>query len=252
MKYFFFISLYIFCFCQKINDGILPFWIVWNVGQGQWVSYINNQTCYHFDAGGEFFDYKKFKKHCKDKRNVFSFSHWDWDHINLTGKLKKTVLKSCILYFPNGPSRPHKKRFLSRLPTCGNITTPFYTYSPKGRVKTSNNWSRVFFNSFIIIPGDGSKKTDQKWLPLLKSLIKEKPKYLILAHHGSKNSTSKQLLQFVKKGGTAISSARKKRYGHPHPSIYKLLKANGISLLSTEDFGHIHFTYDSTTDLRDF
>ncbi len=242
MKYFLSTTFYIFCFCQQINEGVLPFWVVWHVGQGQCVSYIDNHICYHFDAGGEFFDYKKFKKYCKNKDNIFSFSHWDWDHIGLTRKLARTVLNSCILYLPNGPSSSYKRQFLSTLPSCKNTSNiPFYAYSPEGSIKTSNNWSRVFFNSLIIIPGDGSKKTDQKWLPILNSLFNKKSQYLILGHHGSKNSTSKELVKSLKKGGTAISSARKKRYGHPHPFISKLLKINGINLLSTEDFGHIYF-----------
>ena len=108
--------------------------------------------------------------------------------------------------------------------------TPVYVYSPKGHIKTSNNWSRVFFNTKLIIAGDGSKKTDKKWLPFLIG----QPEYLVLGHHGSKTSTSKQLLKSLKKGGTAISSARKKRYGHPHPYVQKLLKKNGINLLLTE------------------
>ena len=242
MKFFLPIGFYIFCFCQQINEGILPFWVVWHVGQGQWVSYIDNHTCYHFDAGGEFFDYRKFKKYCKDKSNVFSFSHWDWDHIGLTRKLVKVVLRSCRLYLPNGPPSLYKKQFLSILPSCKSVDNlPFYVYSPKGSIKTSNNWSRVFFNSYVIIPGDGSKKTDRKWLPVLKSLFNQKSQYLVLGHHGSKTSTSKELVESLKKGGTAISSARKKRYGHPHPSISKLLRTNGINLLSTEDFGNIYF-----------
>ena len=242
MRYFLPIAFYISCFCQQVNEGTLPFWVVWHVGQGQFVSYVDNHTCYHFDAGGEFFDDKKFRKHCKTKSNIFSFSHWDWDHIGLVRKLVKSVLKSCRLYLPNGPSPPNKRRFLSVLPPCRNVTSiPFYAYSPKGPIKTSNNWSRVFFNSYIVIPGDGSKKTDQKWLPTLKSLFNKKIKYLILGHHGSKSSTSKELVRYLKKGGTAISSARRKRYGHPHPSISNFLQTAGINLLSTEDFGHIYF-----------
>ncbi len=243
MKYFFLITLYILCFCQKVNNGLLPFWIVWNVGQGQWVSYVDSFTCYHFDAGGEFFDDKKFKKHCQDKYNVFSFSHWDWDHINLTRKLKRLVLYSCLLYPPNGPTNIYKERFLSALYPCKkNTSMPLTVYSPRGSIKTSNNWSRVFLNYRVIIPGDGSKKTDKKWLHLLKQLpLNKTTHYLVLAHHGSKTGTSKELLQFMKKGSTAISSARRKRYGHPHPFIQKLLKIHSVNLISTEDFGHIYF-----------
>ena len=30
-------------------------WIIWNSGQGQWVTQVTNETCTHFDFGGEVF-----------------------------------------------------------------------------------------------------------------------------------------------------------------------------------------------------
>lgn len=29
--------------------------VIWNIGQGQWVTAINETICFHFDMGGEFF-----------------------------------------------------------------------------------------------------------------------------------------------------------------------------------------------------
>ena len=34
-------------------------WVIWNVGQGQWITEIENDTCTHFDFGGEVFAIKK-------------------------------------------------------------------------------------------------------------------------------------------------------------------------------------------------
>ena len=41
--------------------------IIWNVGQGQWVTAVEFDRCLHFDFGGEFFQLKEIK-------NIFTSS----------------------------------------------------------------------------------------------------------------------------------------------------------------------------------
>jgi metal-dependent hydrolase (beta-lactamase superfamily II) len=56
--------------------------IVWNVGQGQWVTIIYPTQCLHFDVGGETAPFRKVIKSCKEKSNKIFLSHGDWDHLN--------------------------------------------------------------------------------------------------------------------------------------------------------------------------
>lgn len=63
---------------------------------------------------------------------------------------------------------------------------------------------------------------------------------LILGHHGSKSSTSEYLLNNLSIR-QSISSARWKRYHHPHPQVLARLQIKKIPNLRTEDWGHIIF-----------
>ncbi len=86
--------------------------IVWNVGQGLWVTYISGGICHHFDIGGEknkmylFID--SLKNHCASNLNYAYFSHWDWDHINLAPAARKSLPNLCIKIMPQG--RPNSKK----------------------------------------------------------------------------------------------------------------------------------------------
>ncbi len=228
------LALYILLFSVSVSDGLPDKWVIWNVGQGLMVSHVSVNKCYHFDAGGEFIDKKKFYKMCGRKHNIFSYTHWDWDHINLTRVLKKLTYSSCVLVPPNGEVNLKKQRFLFLKKCPPNIDSIVDVFTPK-KYKTSNQASRVYHNNQIIIPGDSDKKSDKAWT------IKTNQEFLVLAHHGSKMSTSEQFIKKSKNLKMAISSARYKRYKHPHHSVRKLLTKYGISLIRTEIWGDIIF-----------
>ena len=234
--------LYILLFSANVADGLPDRWVVWNVGQGQMVSHVSYDKCYHFDAGGEFIDKKKFHKMCGSKQNIFSYTHWDWDHINLTKILRKLTLRSCMLEPPNGKADIKKQRFLFLKKCPPNVDPIINVFTPK-HYKNSNQASKVYYNSQIFIPGDSDKKSEKYWtMPTNQNV-------LVLAHHGSKMSTSERFIQKSKNFKMAISSARHKRYKHPHHSVKKLLTRYGISLIRTEIWGDIIF-YTSTRPSR--
>ncbi|MGE5086515.1 MAG: hydrolase, partial [Bacillota bacterium] len=91
--------------------------VVWNIGQGQWVTAINDSTCFHFDTGGEFFPWKKLKKYCGDQKNQISLSHWDNDHINGL-KSWPHNWNTCLAIRPLGRSSQKKAQLLSRFSDC--------------------------------------------------------------------------------------------------------------------------------------
>lgn len=62
---------------------------------------------------------------------------------------------------------------------------------------------------------------------------------LALGHHGSRTSTSKDLLKELPNLKLAIASARKRRYGHPHRETVEALGKFKVPILSTEDWGNI-------------
>ena len=63
--------------------------------------------------------------------------------------------------------------------------------------------------------------------------------YLKVAHHGSRNSTSEQLLAQIQPQMAVISCGKKNRYGHPHEETRKRLLAVGTKVYRTDQIGAV-------------
>ena len=62
---------------------------------------------------------------------------------------------------------------------------------------------------------------------------------LKVAHHGSKNSTSEELLKVLMPDYSLISCGRNNWYGHPHPELLKRLEEAGSRIMATYEKGAI-------------
>ena len=60
-----------------------------------------------------------------------------------------------------------------------------------------------------------------------------------VAHHGSKNSTSVELLEQIRPSLSIISCGRNNRYGHPHPELLERLEQAGSIVLQTSESGAV-------------
>lgn len=214
----------------------LPELIVWNVGQGQWVTIIDDQACWHLDMGGEFAPWAEIAKLCRRRPNRISLSHWDNDHIGFTRKARGQLPDLCVLNAPLGPASPRKQELIAPLPLCegpspwtqwGNLTG-----------KTANAKSWVVQTHGVLAPGDSPRDQERVWIHHMGDLAAVN--ILILGHHGSRTSTSRELLNSLPKLKFAVSSARLRRYGHPHQEVVNLLQEKHIPLLRTEEWGTIH------------
>lgn len=211
--------------------------VIWNVGQGQWITIAEQNTCFHFDMGGEFFPWEKLEKLCRRRTNEVILSHWDWDHIGALGqsRLLKTLPDICIRSAPLGTSSPRKMKIIKKFRRCPGEVPGLSSWSPP-HSKNSNDSSRVYLFKNILMPGDSTKKMEEVWskVPWISSA-----RVLILGHHGSHTSTSDALLNRLASLKISISSARWRRYSHPHPQTLARLKRFNTLLLRTEDWGHI-------------
>ena len=214
--------------------------IVWNVGQGQMLTYQTPKMCAHFDAGGERkrFPKNKLLKLCYDKENIIYYTHWDQDHINFSSHVQKIFPSLCRAKISlKDPKKKYKLRRIKKIPFCKKTPdkikelTGFYH-----RAKTSNERSRIFvIANKILVPGDSNKKMEKYW----SSLIPPSIEVLVAGHHGSKTSSSPLLISKLKNLKLVVVSARKQKYGHPHPSVVKRFNQKKILVKTTEDFGHI-------------
>ncbi len=70
---------------------------------------------------------------------------------------------------------------------------------------------------------------------------------LKVGHHGSKSSTTEELLQVVQPRIAVISAGERNPYGHPHKEVIVRLKSRNIIILRTDQSGAIAYTFREKT-----
>ena len=65
---------------------------------------------------------------------------------------------------------------------------------------------------------------------------------LKVAHHGSRNSSSEEILDTIGAKVAVISCGKGNRYGHPHRELLDRLEKNGYQIHRTDLEGMIRFT----------
>ena len=224
---------------QKITSPRPDTLIVWNVGQGLWVTLATMRQCLHFDMGGEFSDWDTLKRWCGRRENLAHFSHWDWDHIGFARRAAMRLNHFCVADYPSGPAPTRRKaRMIGELRACNRSHQPRLTWRKTKKRINSNALSRVFLlHGEVLAPGDSTAKQERRWARRLK--MPEEIRWLVLGHHGSRTSTSRELIAHLSRLKLAIASQRQARYGHPHGLVVARLRRAGVPVLTTEHWGHI-------------
>lgn len=125
-----------------------------------------------------------------------------------------------------------------------NILYPFESLENK-EIKNTNNASiisrLVFGNTAFVFTGDVYKSVERK---LVNGGVIVESDVLKIGHHGSKTSTSRELLEQVMPKTAVISVGRENRYGHPYDEVLELLIEYGIKVLRTDQAGDIKIISD--------
>ncbi|GIL16558.1 MAG: hypothetical protein BroJett040_03090 [Oligoflexia bacterium] len=212
--------------------------VIWNVGQGQWVTLRTETECLHLDMGGDKNMTRNVSAFCKNRNNRIWLSHWDYDHMSF---VKKYSLhnNSCLESLSGPPPTEFKKRQIEHIPLCSTPTLLvrqiFSDALSHGNAQSQVAYIRLFQ---VLAPGDSTQKQEIKWA---NSATVANTKGLILGHHGSRTSTSDYFLSKMSQLRWAIASAKQSKYGHPHREVLNRLKKKKIPVLRTEDWGSIHF-----------
>ncbi len=243
MKVFFFLLVSLSASPLSWETRPQNYFVVWNIGQGQWTTFIQNEDCLHFDTGGEKFPWQKLRQQCARKKNQVFLSHWDWDHIGAMKNKNKLSSEVCLARRPLGETSLHKQQILPA--PCRESFKPEWEWQPHlpgpGEAKAkanANDLSQIFLTHGFLIPGDSTQKEEKIWAT---ALPQTSVRVLVLGHHGSRTSTSDFLLDHLSQVKMGISSARWQRYRHPHAETVARLKRHHIALLRTEDWGHLWF-----------
>lgn len=227
----------IFKLSVATSPTLIHHWMIWNVGQGQWITLIENSTCSHFDFGGEIFSLKenrqRFLVNCKNKENQFYLSHADFDHYSFYNFIIKNSITSCWQIRPTEPL----KKINNEIPICSEATKLANVLHADSLIQKRNESSTVLQIEQILIPGDSPSQKEKLWVKNIP--LKNEIKILILGHHGSQTSSSEILLSKLPLLKMAIASSRFKKYGHPHKKVLDRLKARHMNVIRTEDWGTI-------------
>lgn len=92
----------------------------------------------------------------------------------------------------------------------------------------------------FLITGDMERATEKK---LIETYELPEMDVLMAGHHGSKNSTSKELLEAVTPG-TVIISVGSNSYGHPAEDTLRRLARAGCDIYRTDRHGTVYLSFD--------
>jgi competence protein ComEC len=95
----------------------------------------------------------------------------------------------------------------------------------------------------ILLPGDAEKQTERQLLAE-NSPGTLRADVLKIGHHGSKNSTTPDLLAAVRPKIGVISAGKDNPYGHPSAELLERLKNAGVRILRTDQEGAVRILTD--------
>lgn len=238
-------------FAMPLKKEVPKRLIIWNVGQGQWLTQVSTEVCLHFDAGGELLPKQQVLDFCQNKPNFIWLSHSDWDHMSALPWIRAKLNPSCLFFSGTSSLKDYKRKILVGFLPCQprrevKLVWPLQTLKSQqdlfkpSRHKTSANIDSAVYilDKTWLIPGDSPSFQEKRWANLVPSVTLS---HLILGHHGSRTATSKYLLEHLPYLRQTIASARQRRYGHPHREVVGRLRLKGVAVISTEDWGHIAF-----------
>jgi competence protein ComEC len=106
------------------------------------------------------------------------------------------------------------------------------------------------FGAFAaLLTGDAPREREEV---LLSRLLSPRIHVLKVGHHGSRTSTSPELLERIRPEVAIVSAGRRNRFGHPHPVVLELLREGGVEILRTDREGlvRIRARKDGTYRIR--
>ncbi|MEM1153122.1 MAG: DNA internalization-related competence protein ComEC/Rec2 [Pseudomonadota bacterium] len=173
-------------------------------------------------------------------------SHQDNDHSAGVGSLLNAVPIRRVLYGGDGSATPRGEACLAgqawRWPD-GSSFQFLSPASPEGL--SSNNSSCVLLieskGHRLLLLGDIETKVEQDLVRYWRARLESD--WLLVAHHGSRTSSSYALLKQVNPAIAVISSGYANRFGHPHPDVSKRLEQLGASIYNTSASGALQFVF---------
>lgn len=233
-----------------------------DIGQGNAVLVKSKNESLLIDGGNRtnsryYYNYIKNKN--LKKIDYMIASHYDEDHIaGLISILENYKVLNVLSPAYKKDTKIYKSFKKSLSNSNANIINPIQGDSFNlGDAKVKILWPKVYKdgvdndNSIVVkityrnmkflFPADASKDVEDQ---LIYSGYNLKSDVLMVGHHGSKYSTSKEFLKEVRPKLAIISVGKNNRYKHPSKEVIKLLNSENIKILRTDIDGNITIKCD--------
>ena len=192
------------------------------------------------------------------KLDYLVLTHYDSDHTDGVESLLSRMKVETVLLPPSEVENPAYREIVelthrhgAQVQTVREETelslgkASLKLYPPVAESADSNNESGLWILSAagereVLILGDADSATERK---LLNTYHVPDVEALVAGHHGSKYSTSNDLLDAVKPETVCISVGSNS-YGHPADETMRRLAEHGCGIYRTDLQGTIHITFD--------
>lgn len=222
---------------------------VLDVGQGQCILFQSEGKNYLIDCGGDSdteaadLAAETLLSQGVSRLDGIILTHWDRDHAGAVENLL-TRLETDLLFLPGGEgasSIPAEKVFVEQDLEVTFGDTKITIFAPSFSFSDNESSLCVLLQTekcAILITGDRSGFGERM---LLRHTALPDVDVLIAGHHGSKNSTSVELLQAVTPETVIISVGEGNPYGHPAPELLQRLQDFGCTVYRTDLNGSITY-----------
>lgn len=175
---------------------------------------------------------------------VMILTHGDSDHIGgLEDVLKSYKVKNI---FSNEQNISSKK--VSQNDVISTNMFDFEVVNPTKNIETDDDninsvagylmyKGNVKWTAFL--SADIDKETEQRLV--WQKILNKQTDVLKVAHHGSENGTSNEILDFLKPKIGVISVGKNNRFDHPRKEVLERLKSRNIEIKRTDEIGDIVF-----------
>ncbi len=236
-----------------------------DVGQGECICVQTKEGhCFLFDGGssntsnvGERIILPFLQYEGIDVVDGVFLSHSDADHINgILQLLQEDNVSIKNIFLPDVAEG--EREFEEILKCAGNVQVQYISqgmhlelpdlkiiclHPPKEFAGEDNAYSACFYleidDTSVLLTGDIEGEGEEALTEELRRRKIGNVDILKVAHHGSRNSTSEELLRQVNPGLAIISCGRNNRYGHPHEETLNRLADEGCIVLTTPECGAI-------------
>ncbi|EWC41552.1 DNA internalization-related competence protein ComEC/Rec2 [Stutzerimonas stutzeri] len=246
---------------QTIPDGRAQVWLL-DVGQGLSVLVRTQRHALLYDAGprhgdfdtGERVIFPSLRTLGVGGLDILLLSHADNDHSGGAEAIQRLMPTARVV---SGEPHRHAGRVVAEPCESGTqwqwdgVRFSLWQWSA---ARDSNQLSCVLLieanGERLLLTGDIDQAAEQA---LLASQQPLQAQWLLLAHHGSRSSSSELFLDAVRPSTVLISRSRHNAFGHPHPTVIERLRAAHIGIYDTALHGAIRIdlgSFSSALPLR--